>query len=151
MGATHPRSNRQGYCMSTAESKEFNRQLKEFSAALGIDVGIATKKVAVDLFRAIVAKTPVDSGRARGSWNIAGGKADLSVQPPGANKRNSNGGDIAKTLSKVSPFDKIVISNNLPYIVALEQGSSTQAPRGMVAVSLEETRTFLARAVQNGI
>ena len=41
-------------------------------------------------------------------------------------------------LGKIEAFSTIILYNNVEYIVALEEGSSGQAPAGMVAVSIEE-------------
>ena len=41
-------------------------------------------------------------------------------------------------------FGKITLYNNLPYIEALEDGHSTQAAQGMVAVTLANLRAALA-------
>jgi hypothetical protein len=40
--------------------------------------------------------------------------------------------------------DNTTISNNVPYIGVLENGSSDQAPEGMVRVSLEEIPQIIA-------
>lgn len=111
-----------------------------------------TKKVAMDLFTSVILKTPVDTGRARGNWIC-------SVDRPSQHTRKSTDKSGGKTLDKVaSKIDeselgqKIYLSNNLPYIGKLEYGGygdknstskttkgfSSQAPEGMVRISLQE-------------
>ena len=48
---------------------------------------------------------------------------------------------MAKVVSASAGFevgDTIYLANNLPYIRKLEEGSSQQAPAGMVALSVQE-------------
>ena len=59
-------------------------------------------------------KTPVDTGAAREAW-------ELSLEGAG--------------LSRTAK-----VSNPLPYAVELEHGSSSQAPLGMLALSIEEMK-----------
>lgn len=66
-----------------------------------------------DLFTSIILLTPVDTGRARGGWQIESSE--------------TAGGGI-----------HIEIFNSVPYIIYLEFGWSTQAPRGMVRISLAQ-------------
>lgn len=86
----------------------------------------------------LVLMTPVDTGRARGNWIVTLGAATYryedSFDPSGS-------GSLAKGLSttaelKANPFALVFLQNNLPYIEALEDGSSTQAPNGMVTVTI---------------
>lgn len=39
----------------------------------------------------------------------------------------------------------LYIANGLPYIERLEQGSSTQAPRGMVMITIAELKDWVQR------
>ena len=116
------------------------------------------RKIALEVLRGVVLKTPVDIGRARGGWQITignpaegenipaigwGQKAPLTsrsgVGPGGARSLDTG----LTALLNLKPFDIIWISNNVPYIEFLEMGSSTQAPMGMLALTLEEiTRIF---------
>ena len=86
--------------------------------------------------------TPVDTGRARASWTIAVNQANRHVMPEGRYPAMPNPGFL-----DVRPGDSVVISNNLPYITALENGHSRQAPFGMVAVSIQEVRTNMGALI----
>jgi hypothetical protein len=99
-------------------------------------------KIGIDLWRSIVLKTPVDTGRARASWNMQWGSPDGSVPSDGAH-------DTPRTpsISGQAGMGKLHISSNLNYIQFLEEGSpgpgSDQAPQGMVQVSLQELTSQL--------
>lgn len=51
--------------------RQFNVQVDAFANKVGLAVTTVQKRVAFDLFGRIVRKTPVDTGRARASWNIS--------------------------------------------------------------------------------
>jgi len=123
----------------------FNKDLKKFSTTMDLSLGVVVKKVSLDMFAGVIRKTPVDTGRARSSWNIAVGKPDLSVAPVGgASQKSSN--SKAAAFDNPDPYSKVFITNNLDYIEFLEQGSSKQAPLGMVKVTVLETLNFLRSA-----
>lgn len=44
--------------------------------------------------------------------------------------------------------DTIYIQNNLPYIVGLEYGRSTQSPQGMVRLTMQEVSTYIDEAIK---
>ena len=104
--------------------------------------------IALDTHKNIVLRTPVDTGHARRNWVIS-----YNTEPSGT--VGKAGGDSlsdaeASTVANTAiskgyqdllpgakePFTKVIISNNLPYIGKLENGSSKQAPQGMVAVTV---------------
>jgi hypothetical protein len=122
-----------------ADIKQFSLQLDQFKDDVRISMVRLQKQVAFDLFRRIIKRTPKDTGRAQASWTIALNQPNRAVQPAGRK---------SYPLPKVPPIkntvgDTIWISNNLPYIERLEHGYSTQAPLGMVALSVEEVRNEL--------
>ena len=124
---------------------KFDRDLEKFAKALEIDVTTVVKKIGFDLFGRIVKKTPVDTGRARASWTIAINEPDRTVAEAGEHKAYQSAPDEAAKakanagMAALKPYEPVWISNNLPYIDALEHGHSKQAPEGMVALSIQET------------
>lgn len=128
--------------------RKFELDVSRFSANLKIAAEDLQHQVAFDLFSRIVKKTPVDTGRARASWTMAANRADRSAQPEG--KKSYPEPSPPGRLS-VKPGGTIWISNNLPYIVALEHGHSKRSPHGMVAISIEEVRNQLTVIERNVI
>lgn len=108
------------------------------------------KKVAFQVLTGVVEKTPVDTGRARGNWQVAvntgAGTAEIERLDPSGDAEASLTagtsvalGDGFAALSDVEPFSTVVIYNNVEYIVALEHGhSQRQAPQGMVGLTIAE-------------
>ena len=120
---------------------QFKADLKAFSDAVGVTAGAATQKISLLIHDGCIDKTPVLSGRARGSWGISLDTVGDFVLPPG--EYGLDGGRaraqqrILRTLPK-DPYHVVIIYNNLDYIEELEMGSSRQAPAGMAAVTLAE-------------
>lgn len=141
--------------------RKFELELDAFCKKVEQSAATVTKRVAFDLFRRIVRKTPVDTGRARAAWNMSVNEAHRTVPPEGqASYPEPTAGALV-----VQPGDEIWISNNLPYIVKLEEGGYTkkketgktkggfslQAPHGMVAVSIEEVKLQMNRLIAEGL
>jgi hypothetical protein len=96
------------------------------------------RKVALELFRRVIYKTPVDTGRARANWQVTiGTPAAGTIEIDDTN----GGATMSKATAASAGFkagDTIYLTNNLPYIRRLEEGSSQQAPAGMVALTVQE-------------
>lgn len=131
---------------------DFNADLDRFIKKTGIKTDVAVRKVALQIYGGVTKKTPVDTGRARANWNMNVGSIDYSVDSPdqygkSTGKHKGEGSAPASPRAKQLKLDKgdgekvIYITNNLPYIGELENGHSTQAPRGMVSLTLNEVRS----------
>ncbi len=140
--------------------KEFNRVLKKFSSEVVIDkLRLIQKKIVLTALQRVVEKTPVRTGRARGNWQVtinklASGVVDNSnwekkrkkkeltkdgYQPLNKDDHDAINKGIA-AIKDLPPFCIVYISNNLDYIEFLENGSSEQAPEGMVATTIAELK-----------
>ena len=76
--------------------------------------------------------TPVDTGRARSNWLTSLGKPRTgTVEVGGAPNPRS-------TIAQRKPGQVIFITNNLPYIQRLNEGSSSQAPANFVEMAVME-------------
>tara|TARA_R110000764_G_scaffold60499_5_gene129858 strand:+ start:732 stop:1127 length:396 start_codon:yes stop_codon:yes gene_type:complete len=106
------------------------------------------RSVTIELFSSIVKSTPVKTGRARGNWQT-------SVDSPKAGEidRDDRGGTsaITEVVSETPPGmgQETFLTNNLPYIDSLENGSSQQAPAGMVRKNFARIIRILNQAVAN--
>ena len=138
--------------------RSFSLSLDDFSKKVGIAASTVQKRVAVDLFKRIVLKTPRDTGRAQNSWTIAIGEPDRTVAPEGQQPEmnrislEAKAGTALATLTEHGVMGESVwISNNLPYITALEDGhSKRQAPAGMVGLSIEEVKLKMKGLIGEG-
>lgn len=131
--------------MSDSEVRSFVRDLDAFARAMNIEANVVVRKVAFDVFTAIVKKTPVDTGLARNSWKMG----INNIVPAGIGSKGRTDTTAAQ-LEKLARFKigrDIIIINNVPYIVFLEDGSSKQAPVGMVRLSIAEVQAGIAGAL----
>jgi len=98
------------------------------------------QSLALQVLAGVVLRSPVDTGRFRGSWNVSADSPDHGVLPPAPAGGVTYGlPDIVGKVSKTAltpAFTPVWISNGLPYAQRLEEGWSKQAPTGMVAVTL---------------
>lgn len=115
---------------------------------------LVSRKIALEVFRRVILKTPVDTGRARGNWftTVGGPSAEITnYKSPTGNSRIN---DASKACHLWQPVQgSIFLTNNLPYIGVLENGrignkGSKQAPNGMVSITLAEFGSITEQAVQ---
>lgn len=90
-------------------------------------------KLAFDIFAALVRLSPVDSGRYRGSWTMAEGSPDQTVQPEGPGPFPKPTTPALAVATTWAALNVIWLANHLPYAERLEEGHSGQAPSGVAA------------------
>lgn len=118
----------------------FGSDLKKFKEKTLKNANEFKQGVGVELFNSVIMDTPVDEGRARGNWQTTINKqasGEVGRSPAEAIKEAStpsNFGDLS---------DTNYLTNNLPYIQELENGSSTQAPQGMVRKNIARIERIL--------
>lgn len=123
----------------------FTKQVDQFTKnRVPREVVTIHKKITIDALSAIVLKMPVRTGHARRNWNVAIGAPDDTVRPT---PENAAPEPASVTIQRgtaqaagIRPFETMHISNNVHYMIWLENGSSKQAPQGVVAITVEELR-----------
>lgn len=102
------------------------------------------RQTTLQLFQAIDERSPVDTGRFRGNWQVSYGSPLSSpierLAPGGA-------GEPSKALS-LPVGGTVYMSNALPYAQRLEYGWSKQAPLGMVRRTVAEFNEYVKRALR---
>lgn len=115
----------------------FEAQLRAFEHKTIEKMGRAARKIILDAFSGVIMMTPVDSGRARGSWQSAIGSVPSgtveALDPDG----NTVIATVAGVVDGMQPGDVIYMTSNLPYMPRLEEGYSQQAPAGMVRLVVQ--------------
>jgi hypothetical protein len=99
---------------------------------------LAVRKVTLEMFKRVILRSPVDTGRFLGNWQTAigsvpSGTLDLDDKSGTATVAKST----AVTMG-VKAGDTITLVNNLPYGPRLENGWSRRAPNGMVSLTVQE-------------
>ena len=128
----------------SGNASDFQRALNALGTQVQEDVfNKIIKKALFDLLKEIIRTTPIDTGRARGSWMIDTEWKDWKL-PEG----DHIGSVVESTVKALPDSDRYVIYNNLEYIQALENGHSQQAPSGFVAQALAAIGNHVAKAAR---
>lgn len=143
----------------------FTADLSKYAKKTKSDIGTVKRAIVINLFKEVIKKTPVDSGRAKGNWfiteNAPSSRVDTETDKSG---RGQIDGKKLKELQGVTANIGLdFLTNNLPYIGKLEfggytqgqystskttsSGYSSQAPFGMVRLTL---RQFIKIANEQG-
>lgn len=117
----------------------------DFTDVVEEDLAALRTKIVVYIHTGTVLRTPVDTGRARGSWNVSYRGAVFQDSPASAQSAISKGYRQILERAK-SPYEVVTISSGLPYIGKLESGTgSKQAPAGMLRITVEGAKARFTR------
>ncbi|HCA25341.1 MAG TPA: hypothetical protein DEP32_14350 [Pseudomonas sp.] len=109
-----------------------------------------TRAATLQLFGDVIKSTPVDTGRARGAWTTSVGTPNESPEREDKIKVGRTGGEAMAEVEENTPpgaGQVTYLSNTLPYILFLEEGSSTQAPTGMVRKNVARVQRIVKAAI----
>lgn len=106
----------------------FATQLRSATGQMAQAMNTTWKRSVLQAFTSTIIRTPVDTGAARNSWLMGqsndGGIGDVTLSINGQQIPDIGG--------------SVLLYSNLPYIERLEDGYSTQAPAGMVKVTVNQ-------------
>ncbi len=148
IGAKHKGKSLNGF---VADLKDFKKRLlpKQFTAF--------QRWIALNLYRRIMQKTPVDKGMLRGSWTVTVNYQDRA--PANGNTSATDGQGL--TPAEIAMFQQglaamadmqigqvIWLNNAMPYVLRIEfdEHSKEKAPQGMVRISIGELKVWLQSA-----
>jgi hypothetical protein len=137
----------------------FNLQISQFAERAGRNARRVIETTLLDLSKRVILRTPVGNpdlwhntvvppgyvgGQARANWQS-------SIARPATGTLDTEDATGTTTINNVdvsnAPGNVWYLTNNLPYINQLEyDGWSTQAPEGMVRVTIAELDQAIARA-----
>lgn len=141
----------------------FTLDIGEWCKKAKKDVDRAARAIIITIFSGVIEKTPVDTGLARGNWQLG-----YDRMPAGTVSATNAAGDatgaVTAKMNESVLGRTVYLVNNLPYIGVLEYGGypnppkdltggktsggySKQAPAGMVRVTVSE----VSQRVQEGI
>tara|TARA_R100000030_G_scaffold97367_1_gene86222 strand:- start:2191 stop:2598 length:408 start_codon:yes stop_codon:yes gene_type:complete len=127
--------------------KNFELQLNKELVDTDEKIEDVISLIAMDSLRSIVKMSPVDTGRFRNNWIVSKNR----MNPAKVNTVDKTGtSSITRGTQTIETFEykkdrSIIIQNNLPYANRLENGSSKQAPEGMVAKTLNNMQVKYRR------
>lgn len=97
---------------------DFSTQVRDIAAKYSRGMDTTVKSARTEVLNRVVARTPKATGAAAAGWEA---KVD---------------------------GETFTISNSVPYIRALEYGHSSQAPNGMVRITMAEWLDIVSKAVR---
>ena len=125
----------------------FSNQLKKLAEKRKQTLEQVFRGTLLDIGSMIIIQSPHDTGRFRLNWNFSQGRIDPSTNDrTSPSKSSSQSEAIGKLEAALKDFQigqVFYMSNNLPYAIPLEYGHSTQAPKGMVRLSVRQYKKFL--------
>lgn len=131
---------------------QFARRMKVIAHTVIENAERAVRQSALVADQVAVMETPVDTARARANWITSiGSPVSREEDPPVA---GDAGASATKALlqgaSVISRWKvgqgSIFITNNVDYIIPLDEGSSQQSPEGMTKPALAAAQQVLRRA-----
>lgn len=115
------------------------------SRKLGRAMSRGVAKLTLDITANLIEDTPVDTGWARANWvpsigrptrGVEGSRENVTRSRQEAGQARVLGFDIRRT-------GIVYVTNNVPYIEALNDGSSSQAPAGFVETDIDRAAAGL--------
>lgn len=130
--------------------------IKAFAKAIDLSIKTVVERITFDLWNKITLRTPVDTGRARQSWQLGIGAPNTNVPGPMGEGTGQYSKDSSPPTSPAAMFpggeidgkQTVFITSSLAYIGFLEDGRSMQAPAGMVQLSIAEVQAELELIVE---
>lgn len=126
-----------------AEQSRWSIPLDKLAEKVKADLRTVARKATADVFRAVVLRSPVDTGRFRANWNVSYGEPAFAVT--GSTDKDRGALEAARALT-LDVGGVVYLANGLPYAYRLEHGWSKQAPAGMVRVAVQEFGDYVRKA-----
>ena len=127
---------------------KFNAALDKSASKIRGDLQKFYRQVIMEVFRRIVFRTPVDTGRARGNWQMEKNRAAEGVLDFEGSEGEANAFAFNQAIQKlgdIPPFSLVHITNNVEYLFYLEYDKrSPQHPEGMVEITLTEMEAWIS-------
>lgn len=125
--------------MSLTNLNQFNREIRNFAEKLlPRQFSLFFRKLTLELLNRTVMRMPIITGRARGNWQVTVNwkpEADLPVEDKDGGPTVEAG---AAAVTKVKIGDVVYLTNNVHYVLYLEEGTPRMPPRKMLAESIRE-------------
>lgn len=122
-----------------ATMRGFSTRIRAVAKTIPQNADKLVREVVIGATSVVAMGTPVDTGRARGNWQAQLGEAAQGELPapgsPGAGAQQA----IQRAAEVAAAYPggvEVHITNNLPYIIPLNEGHSKQAPAQFVQTAL---------------
>lgn len=129
-----------------ASLAQFAVRIRAMAGRIERNFDTTLRRTALAVSQTVVMSTPVDTGRARANWQVSLGQPvqeSLDATDPGGGPTMAKN---ANVINQARGDAVIYLSNNLDYIVSLNQGSSSQAPAGFVEDAVAQGASVVRRS-----
>ena len=113
------------------------KEIDRMNEAYRIQIKKAMKVGIIEALRQVTISTPVDTGRARWSWFLSVKVPSPELPPEGKYRVPQTTERIKALEQNFTVSDTLYLTNNVPYVPDLNEGSSKQAPARFVEKSAE--------------
>jgi len=124
---------------------QFLADLEAFDDEVEAELVQFHKKVALSFLQEVVAKTPVDTGRAQSNWRTGVETVPTGVLPSAGTSRQAAFERAEKealnAFTSLKPFSIVWVTNNLPYIEPINTGHSAKASPRWIERSLQDVES----------
>ena len=115
---------------------------EELNKAIIRDIQKKVMSISNKLYRSLVSRSPVREGSFRKNWIMTKNeKSSVPFKRYGSVENPEPAPKPKKMWFRRSTLPNIFITNNTPYCLELETGSSTQAPGGVLSATMAEYRS----------
>lgn len=112
-------------------------EIDRMREAYELQIKKAMKVGITEALRQVTISTPVDTGRARWGWYLSVKVPSTEVPPEGKYKSPQMAEKLQAVNENFTVKDTLYLTNNVPYIKRLNDGSSKQAPAHFAERSAE--------------
>lgn len=128
-----------------ATPSEVAAHVQQLADAFETNVKVYGTRIALNIQKELVEVTPVDEGTGISNWRVtreAPASGTIPAYAPGKHGSTAEANRMASiqqaeaVLANLRGRYRVFITNNLPYIAKLNDGSSKQAPAGFVQVAI---------------
>lgn len=127
----------------------FSADIDKFIAKAKGNLDVVVRKVSLDMFSRVVVKSPVDTGRFKGNWQVAIGSIPAGTLAIDDKSGTATLARVTAETLQMKAGDVITLVNNLPYARRLEYGHSKQAANGMVRTTVQEYGAVVRGAAES--
>lgn len=127
----------------------FAASLQDFAGKTEANIDQVLRRVALDIFNELVLRSPVDTGRFRGAWEMTTDGALIVRATLSIDKLLTRIPIGTVGVERIKAGTQIVITNGMPYGPRLEYGWSDQAPQGFVRLTLIQFSRFVMQAARD--
>lgn len=128
---------------------QFNADVAKFAEKLLPQQVVALqKKLVIDIVTGAILLTPVDTGRARGGWQVTEGAP--TDRDSGRVDKTGAATIAAATIAaaRLKPFGIAFVQNNVAYVPFLEDGTDRQPPVGMLRRTIQRIGSAFREAAE---